>query len=346
MTKLRQDAPIEQTHRFGHYGDDIRTFCTVYVPLPIPDHNVFVRTDVLPGVQSFLLGADTQQRMRAKLDYEAKVLKITLGEKEIPLRLIRPGKHLLIPLQGMRPSYLTTVHSGDINLTKPHINTCHSSYANMKKQLEHAGLWHEEHKEPLKSIIEDCDVCKRSGDHTTAPIVDIKHVSPEFNVKVELDVVFFHGKPFLNSECKKTRLSATIQLSNRESTTLWNSFVQSWISAAGHGRPSVPKADPEFDRSIFKERATRWRISLQITAAKAKWQQGIIERGNGVSKSIFYRIDREHADVALHMKVAHATFAKNIMFGNKKASSYELVYNRAFPIGGCAAALPANLKEL
>ena len=47
----------------------------------------------------------------------------------------------------------------------------------------------------------------------------------------------------------------------------------------------------------------------------------------------------------LHMKVAQATFAKKIMFGSKKASSFELVYNRVFPIEGFTAALPENLKE-
>ena len=45
------------------------------------------------------------------------------------------------------------------------------------------------------------------------------------------------------------------------------------------------------------------------------------------------------------MKVAQATLAKNIMFGTKKASSFELVCHCVFPIEGCSVALPKNLRE-
>ena len=65
-----------------------------------------------------------------------------------------------------------------------------------------------------------------------------------------------------------------------------------------------------------------------------------MERGNGILRAIFNRINAEKPGIPLHMKVAQATFAKNIMFGAKNASSYELVYHRTFPVGGYYASLP------
>ena len=149
----------------------------------------------------------------------------------------------------------------------------------------------------------------------------------------------------MHTECKKTKLSAVIPLQNREATTVWNAFVYSWIFSTAHSPPGLLQADPEFDNSTFRERTKEWSISLKITAAKAKWQQGNVERGNGVLRAIFNRIDKDRAEMPLPMKVAQAAFAKNIMFGPRKASFFALVHHRPFPIDGSTAALPAKLHD-
>ena len=345
INDLDTTDPMEKSHRFGYYGEPVKTICSVFVPLPIHGHDVSVRVDLLPGAHPFLLGAETQERMKAKLCYETKTLAFKLGSDKAVIKLIKPDKHYLIPLKSDAPSYITTVSKDEIDFKKLHINAGHASFENIKKLLDHAGLWAPTHADPIKAIISDCEACKTSGSPVSAPVVDINHVEPNFNEEVELDIVYFHGKPFLHMECKKTKLSSTIQLENREAVTLWNAFVHSWIFSTAHGPPAVLQGDPEFDNAVFKERAEKWGIALNATAAKAKWQQGIIERGDGVLRAIFNRIDKERPEVPLRMKVSHATFAKNIMFGTRKASSYELVYHKAFPIGGCSAALPESLRN-
>ena len=62
-------------------------------------------------------------------------------------------------------------------------------------------------------------------------------------------------------------------------------------------------------------------------------------------RAIFERIEKDRPELPLEMKVAHATFAKCIMFGTKKASSYELVYRRPFPVDGHSRSLPKGLLE-
>ena len=166
-----------------------------------------------------------------------------------------------------------------------------------------------------------------------------------FNEEVDLDVVCFIGKPFLRTECKTTKLSSIIQLPNREATTLWNSFVYSWIFSTAHSPPGLLQADPEFNNGVFSERTKQWGIIFKITAAKAKWQQGIVERGNGVLRAIFNRIDKDRPGMPLYMKVAQAAFSKNIIFGSRKASSFELVHHRPFPVDGSTTVLPKELHE-
>ena len=342
--KLPKFEPMMKTHRFGYYGEEIKSLYSVNIPLPLKDRRVTVRADLLPGAHPFLLGGDTQERMRATLDYASRTLCMMLGNIPIKVKLIKPDKHLLIPLNGTTPSYITSGSSkSDIDLKRLHANTGHASFDNMKTLLKHADLWDSALADPLRSIISDCTACLEARKPVPAPVVDIHHIEPVFNDEVELDIVYFHGHPFLHCECKKTKLSSTVQLENREAKTLWNSFIYSWVFTTAHGPPNVLQGDPEFDNKVFKERSTQWGIKLKVTAAKAKWQQGIVERGNGILRAIFNRIDKERPELPLQMKVAHATFAKSIMFGNKTASSYELVFRRSFPVAGRCTVLPKNL---
>ena len=65
LDDLERQVPILDVHCFGRYGKEVKTLYSVLIPLPITDHNVLVRADVLPGAHPFLLGGDTQERMGA-----------------------------------------------------------------------------------------------------------------------------------------------------------------------------------------------------------------------------------------------------------------------------------------
>ena len=84
-------------------------------------------------------------------------------------------------------------------------------------------------------------------------------------------------------------------------------------------------------------------MTLPITASEAKWQQGIVERGSGILRSIFNKINKERSELPLDMKVAHATFSKGVLFRTKNASSCEPVYRRTFPISRRFADTPKSL---
>ena len=148
--------------------------------------------------------------------------------------------------------FSTAQNKVDIDLKKLRINTGHSSFRNIKKLLEHAGLWKPSFKEPIESIISACQACKETRPPSPAPVVDKRYIEPVFNREVEMDILYFQGKPVLHCKCKGTKLSSAVLLENRGATTLRNSFVMSCVFGAAHGPPAVLQGDPEFNNDIFK----------------------------------------------------------------------------------------------
>ena len=140
LADLEKAEPMESTHRFGYYGKPISTLCSVFVQLPTQGHNVFFRTHLLPGRHSFLIGAETPERMRAVLNYGERKFSLKLSNKPLTVDLIKPDRHLLIPVQGFDPIFMTSTLE-DIDFKKLHSNTGHPSFENIKKLLEHAGKW-------------------------------------------------------------------------------------------------------------------------------------------------------------------------------------------------------------
>ena len=336
-------SPIALIHKFGLKGVPEHTKYSAYIRLPIRGKIILVRADVLPGDHPFLIGLSTQEKMKASIDTSNRKMTIRLDDIPFTILLERKGKYLTLPICELSQSFYASSDNDQLDLKKLHENSGHSSLQNLRTLLEHAGRWKKDYSDALKSIIFDCDVCKTTGSPQAAPVADIDHIDPIFNNEVEIDVVYFDGRPFLHAECKKTKLSAISQLHSRQSSDLWNAFLTTWLFV--YGPPSKLQADPEFDISMIRQKTKDWGIALEIVAAKAHWQQGIVERGNGVVKAIFERVSKGHENVPLSMRVSHAVFVKNTLFGSKKASSYELVYNIPVSVSGSASMLPHNLRK-
>ena len=206
LTELETAEPIEATHRFGYYGKPIETLYSAFIPLPIESHDVLIHADVLPGFHPFLIGQMTQERMQAVLRYGERTFSFKLGKEEVTINLIKPDQHLLIPMKGNDAIYLTRRNREEIDFKKLHTNTGHSSFENMKKLLKHANKWHDSYKEPIESVISECEPCLKTGKPKLAPVVDIRHIDPIFNAEAEIDIAYFHGKPFLQNAGRRSYL--------------------------------------------------------------------------------------------------------------------------------------------
>ena len=137
---LQKEEPMESTHRFGLYGTALDSLYSVHIPLPLQKHKVTVQANVLSGAHPFLIGARTQEKMKAILNFSKKTWSIWLGSKEVITDLIKPDQHLLLPLKGNRATFMTSKEES-IDFKKLHVNTGHSSFDNMKKLLKHADRW-------------------------------------------------------------------------------------------------------------------------------------------------------------------------------------------------------------
>ena len=346
---LKREAPMSLNHRFGKTGDLFGTLYSVHVPIPLGKDWITVQADVIPGKHPFLVGYPTLKRMKAKLNIETGLFSVTLGARVVTNKLDDSQDYPVLPvsLTYSNDRHFVAYHYHELSpedLHRVHNNTGHANYRNMEILLKHAGSWKPSYKEQIESIIRDCKACELSGKPKSAIPVDISHLEPKFNEEIEIDILYVKGRPFLHVECKKTRLSETHSIPSRTAATLWNTFLKMWVLR--FQPPRLLQGDNEFKNDIFTKKSKDWGIQLGFTAAEAHHQNGIIERGNGLLKAIFERIDRESPTAPITLKMAHATLGKNLLFGSNTISSYELVYRIPARVNGRSICLPQSLREL
>ena len=270
-----------EVHMFGIHGEKHKTLYSTRIFLPIDYEAITVRANVIQGDHPFLIGLATLERMGAYHDFSERTLSFKLEKKQVKVKLETPGKHQIIPLFKETSSFSTIVYryeqtENDLNLKKLHENTGHANLSDIRTLLQHAGRWKQEYAEAIESIIIDCP-SRKACRPKPAPVTDISHISPIFNQEAELDITCFHGRPLLHTEYKKTKFSSAAPLQSRHLTHIWNAFVSSWIFSGAHGPPQLLQGDEEFEKEFFKTKCAEWSISFCATAAKAKWQQGIVK---------------------------------------------------------------------
>ena len=229
---------------------------------------------------------------------------------------------------GLSYSSLQYKESFDLrDLRRIHINTGHSSISDMVKWLKRANVWRPEMKASLIELVKDC-TCALSGDRVPHPVVSMGDTEGGKLETVTIDVTYFYGVPFFHVMDKKLKWSELKILTNRSMETQISALKHIWLYR--YGVPKVIQADPEYDNETIKSFCKENGIHLIITAAEDHGQQGAIEVANKILKSFFKRIQSSLTNPSkfdLADAVAQACYAKNISFGSKLASSYELLFS-------------------
>ncbi|KAI0558243.1 hypothetical protein FGB62_224g07 [Gracilaria domingensis] len=92
-------------------------------------------------------------------------------------------------------------------------------------------------------------------------------------------------------------------------------------------RPVEMVADREFDKKVIHEHMNKRGIKFLPLPARRHYKAGIVERKNRVLKDILERfeLDDIQKSKTFQEKLSNAGYISNIMYGNRVASSFELV---------------------
>lgn len=150
--------------------------------------------------------------------------------------------------------------------------------------------------------------------------------SQETQQHVSIVVVHFEGKNFFHSVDECTTWWEVGYIS-RKSINLKIFFVQQ-IQMLRHGCPRSIKCDREYDSNLFKPFCRESDITLLLGAANDYEANGLVENWNRTLTSFFDRLRPCEMQVPTELLKAEATSSKNTSLGSRRASAFELLYNR------------------
>jgi hypothetical protein len=158
--------------------------------------------------------------------------------------------------------------------------------------------------------------------HRPRPPPRVSLSSVEKGGKICIDIVYFEGIPHLHAEHIFSAFSACVRLKDRSMATQTETLKALWIERYQKNKRIA--ADSEYDKPLFYEFCSKYRIALSIVATEAHNQNGTIEAGNRVLRMFFRRIRLSEPQLNLKQVVEIAVFGKNCCTGSKGATSYEL----------------------
>ena len=123
--------------------------------------------------------------------------------------------------------------------------------------------------------------------------------------------------------CMGTSLSEAQPVFNREMKQTASIFETLWICE--HGRPVHLAYDPEFGKAEFLQMLHLHGITPKPRPARRHNKLGRVERKHATIKLFLDRLLLENPAASNHWLVKQAIFLSNVLVGNQRASSFELV---------------------
>ena len=187
------------------------------------------------------------------------------------------------------PSGVTRKEKG--LLQRLHVNLGHPSKEDFYRALKMSRA----RPEVLKYVKKEfaCDHCTQHQNPKSArPSTIPKGYTP--NRVVGIDTVFFPGinprdqKPVLNIIDWGTCYQMLEPVPDMQSSSIWNSFVKSWLRTFGMPEMIVMDQGREFI-GVFSQRAAEYGALVRTIGARAPWQNGRTERHGGLAKGTFIK---------------------------------------------------------
>ena len=209
----------------------------------------------------------------------------------------------------------------------------HLTPRDIKTICKRAGILTSILSQALDSVYEKCVSCKMTERPAPFQKVSFSRLLDEFNSHVQVDFLFIRelgNLPILNMTDVATGFTVTSLLHSRSMNETASTIVTKWFDV--HGRPKRLSGDPEFNNETITLIFAQNSVTYEARPARRHNKIGSVESGNDTIRLFVQRLLRDkqnsrqvgrklHTDYEI---LSRATFLKNIMYGGKHLSSFEL----------------------
>ena len=317
-----------------------------------------VKVSVVDADIPLLLGLDYQEKWGVVIDIARKELKI---RKTNEIFQIEPNcTHWTLPIQGNKSLIkqtnslvfsvvLDNLSRKDLrkHLIKVHKNLSHKSEQQMLKLFKMAGKDSKLVKEVLKDVVDTCTVCRRFKKTPPRPRIALAKANT-VNEVVSVDLKEKGSKYILYICDEFSGFMVAEVINNKLPDTVLEAFNRKWVMEG----PGIPIrgifADNggEFKNPEMKEAASKYNISLSLTAARSPWSNGKNEREHFTCDMTIDKLMEEDHKIKLEDAVRLAVYAKNMQINGTGFRPRQLMYGRQGIIPGISDGNPASLEPV
>lgn len=191
-------------------------------------------------------------------------------------------------------------------------------------------------EEACEKVFNACDICTSSGRPSHSNNISLSHINEAFNEELQEDftMVYIREQKYfvLNIVDAGTRYGERINARSSNAMHMMEIMESGWIYH--HGAPKLIGADPEFCKPFFERFLKAHGIELKPRPARASYNNGLVERNNGVFKAVINSISKEKTDSSAADIVARVSFLTNMFHGNYILSAFQLARGYAPSILG------------
>ena len=205
----RKDS--DQSFKFGK-GDSIQSKGKIVIPVTLGKKRISIESDIVEADIPLLLSKEALKKAETVLDFNNDTA-VMFGEKQtliptqsghyaIPLSVAKDEKSIDQQIVLISNSIYEEKGSTPYKIAlKLHRQFCHCRAEKLVKLIKMSKLWTEEEEKVLakevKTISENCNICKRYKKSPSVPIVSVPLAS-SFNDVVAMDLIMIEGRYILH----------------------------------------------------------------------------------------------------------------------------------------------------
>jgi len=185
----------------------------------------------------------------------------------------------------------------------------------------------------LEAVFDKCTSCKSTGRPVHSRKVSFSRVLAAFNDHLQVDYLFIRelgNLPILHLTDVGTGFSVTVLMISRDMQDASQMISTRWFDV--HGPPKHLSGDPEFNNETIHALCSTYDVLYDARPARRHNKIGSVESANAAIRLFVQRLlkDEQHYRKTRNRfqsdyeVLSHATFLKNVLYGSKKLSSFEM----------------------
>lgn len=324
----------KKTFKFGG-GERLKSVASYNIPAILAGQEVTIKTDVVKSDIPLLLSSTAMKNARVKLDLENDVAEI-LGKK-VALNHTSSGhysvcidKHEETPLETVCAVKLDELKPSEQHkvLLKLHRQFAHPPEGKLIALMKDAGIWEEQYETVLKTIYEECQLCKMYGRTPPRPVVALP-MAKRFNEKVAMDLKKWHDRWILHLVDMWSRFTVSVFVRRKRTSEIIDKIMMHWVGAAfGVMGAIMSDNGGEFSSDEMREVASILNVGVFTTAAESPFQNGLCERIHAVTDMMLLKMEEQCPNVPIEVLLCWANMARNSLQMWCGFSSYQLVFGQ------------------